>query len=87
MFFLKEHLFADIFGRGVLSYQQRELATISVLATLPGLGAQLQFHIGAGIHVGLTAAQLRQVVDLLRDVIGESQADSAETMLTKVLQQ
>jgi 4-carboxymuconolactone decarboxylase len=29
--FLKEHLFADIFERDVLTYAQRELVTISVL--------------------------------------------------------
>jgi 4-carboxymuconolactone decarboxylase len=52
--FLKEHLFADIFGRGVLTYQQRELATISVLATLSGLDFQLQAHLGMGMNVGLT---------------------------------
>ncbi|MES2797901.1 MAG: carboxymuconolactone decarboxylase family protein [Bacteroidota bacterium] len=34
--FLKEHLFADIFSRDVLTYQQRELATISVLPALVG---------------------------------------------------
>ncbi len=43
--FLKEHLFADIFENDVLSYQQRELATISALAAMPGLEAQLTSHI------------------------------------------
>jgi 4-carboxymuconolactone decarboxylase len=35
--FLKEHLFADIFSRDVLTYQQPELATISVLSALDGV--------------------------------------------------
>lgn len=85
--FLKEHLFADIFGRGILTYQQRELATISVLATLPGLGAQLQYHIGAGMHVGLTEGQLRELFLLLENRIGEPQADAADAVLTKVVSQ
>ena len=67
--FLKEHLFADIFGRGVLTYQQRELATITVLATLPGLGSQLLFHIGAGMHVGLTETQLRETFNILGEKV------------------
>lgn len=36
--FLKEHLFADIFVRDVLSHQDRELATIAALANMPGTG-------------------------------------------------
>src|SRR4051812_22382322 len=83
--FLKEHLFADIFGRGVLTYQQRELATICVLATLPGLTSQLQFHIGAGLHVGLTATQLRDTFTLLEKNIGKSQAEEAEAVLGRVV--
>lgn len=34
--FLKEHLFADIFGRGVLDYSSREIATVSALAAMTG---------------------------------------------------
>jgi 4-carboxymuconolactone decarboxylase len=34
--FLKEHLFADIFERDVLTYAQRELVTISVLSVIGG---------------------------------------------------
>ena len=45
--FLKEHLFADIFSRDVLTYQQRELATISVLSALEGVAPQLQFHLAS----------------------------------------
>jgi len=83
--FLKEHLFADIFGRGVLSYPQRELATITVLATLPGLESQLEFHITAGMNVGLTESQLREAFSVLRKDIGAKQADMADKLLTKIL--
>jgi 4-carboxymuconolactone decarboxylase len=79
--FLKEHLFADIFGRGVLTYQQGELATITVLATLPGLGSQLQFHIGMAMQVGLTEAQLRENFSTLGKLIGKAQADAANAVL------
>lgn len=83
--FLKEHLFADIFGRGVLTYQQRELATITVLATLPGLGPQLGAHIGMGMNVGLTEPQLHEAFALLESKIGKTQADVANAVLTKTL--
>lgn len=83
--FLKEHLFADIFNRDVLTFRQRELATITVLATLPGLGSQLQFHIDAGLHVGLTVTQLREVFALLEKNIGKTQADAANAVLNLVV--
>jgi 4-carboxymuconolactone decarboxylase len=83
--FLKEHLFADIFSRGVLTYEQRELATITVLATLPGLASQLQFHIGAGMHVGLTETQLDDTFKLMEENIGKTQAEAAQAVLTRVV--
>jgi alkylhydroperoxidase/carboxymuconolactone decarboxylase family protein YurZ len=82
--FLKEHLFADIFGRGVLTYQERELATITILASLPGLEAQLQAHLSMGMNVGLTEGQLEQVFALLESSIGKQQADTARAVLTKL---
>ena len=39
--FLKEHLFADIFARDNLDYQNRELATIAALASMTGTAGQL----------------------------------------------
>jgi alkylhydroperoxidase/carboxymuconolactone decarboxylase family protein YurZ len=83
--FLKEHLFADIFGRGVLTYQQRELATITVLATLPGLGSQLQAHIGMGLNVGLSQAQLSESFSSLEGLIGKTQADAAKAVLEQAV--
>ena len=44
--FLKEHLFADIFVRDVISHQDRELATIAALANMTGTEGQLRFHLG-----------------------------------------
>jgi alkylhydroperoxidase/carboxymuconolactone decarboxylase family protein YurZ len=82
--FLKEHLFADIFGRGVLTYKERELATITVLASLPGLEAQLQAHLGMGMNVRLTEGQLEEAFALLESSIGKQQADAARAVLTKL---
>ncbi len=50
--FLKEHLFADVFENDVLTYQQRELATISHCGNA-GVEPQLQAHIAMGINTGL----------------------------------
>jgi len=63
--FLQTHLFGDIFERDNLDWQSRELATIGALAAMPGVEAQLRAHMQAGLHVGLSAAQLRQIAELL----------------------
>ncbi|MGN0902843.1 MAG: carboxymuconolactone decarboxylase family protein, partial [Succinivibrio sp.] len=52
--FLKEHLFADIFARGVLSYKEREIATISALSSMNGVDSQLRSHIICGKNTGLS---------------------------------
>lgn len=64
--FLQAHLFGDIFERDNLDWQSRELATIGALAAVPGLEAQLRSHMNASLNVGLTPAQMRQVVDVLK---------------------
>lgn len=82
--FLKEHLFADIFERDVLTYQERELATIAALVSMGGVEPMLQGHLSIGLHVGLTEAQLRQLMSL-ETAIGQSEADAGRAVLQKVL--
>ncbi len=68
--FLKEHLFADIFGRDNLDYQSREIATISALASIEGIEGQLRSHLNAGRNVGLTEHQLREIASVLSIQVG-----------------
>jgi len=79
--FLKEHLFADIFESDVLSYQQRELVTIAALASMYGVAAQLQSHLGMGKNTGLTESQLLQVADLVEQHISRTQANTLRKLL------
>jgi alkylhydroperoxidase/carboxymuconolactone decarboxylase family protein YurZ len=83
--FLKEHLFADIFSRDILSYQQRELATISVLSAMEGVAAQLEFHLAVGLNIGLTESQLKQVFSIIETDIGKPQAEIAKNVLLKIV--
>ncbi len=83
--FLKEHLFADIFNSDVLSYQHRELVTISALASMPGVEPQLQAHISMGINTGITKMQLMEVFSLIEESINKTQADTARSVLSKFL--
>lgn len=82
--FLKEHLFGDIFARDVLSFPERELATVSALAALPA-EAQLRSHLNCCLNVGLTEAQLKAFVSVLEAKVGHTEAELAERVLAGVL--
>ncbi|MCM4158557.1 carboxymuconolactone decarboxylase [Antarcticibacterium flavum] len=83
--FLKEHLFADIFERDVLNYQQRELVTVSVLAALGGVEPFMRSHMDIALYQGVTSGQLEHLVDLIEENIGEKEADAAEQVLEELL--
>lgn len=83
--FLKEHLFADLFVRDVISHQDRELTTIAALANMTGTEGQLRFHLGAAMNTGLTQAQMKDFISVLNTTVGKAQAESAQKILTEVL--
>lgn len=83
--FLKEHLFADIFVRDVISHRDRELATIAALANMKGTGGQLRFHLGAAMNTGLTEGQMKDFISVLENTVGKAQAERARAILSEVL--
>lgn len=83
--FLKGHLFGDIFGRDVLDYQSREIATISALASMTGVNSQLQAHFNIGFNTGLAEAQMKSLISVLETRVGRQEADNAYEVLDKVL--
>src|SRR5690606_25366966 len=83
--FLKEHLFADIFERDVLTYAQRELVTISVIATIGKAEPMLRSHLAICLNVGLTPEQLQQFVTVIKSTIGKKEAKSAQKVLDEVI--
>ncbi|WP_246793043.1 carboxymuconolactone decarboxylase family protein [Burkholderia perseverans] len=72
--YLRTHLFGDIFERDNLDWPSREIATLGMLAALPGAEPQLQAHVRIGMNVGITAVQLRQLAQVLAEQVG---ADAA----------
>jgi len=84
--FLKEHLFADLFARDILSFSDRELATVAVLASIPVEGP-LPFHLGAAMNTGLTKQQMQGFIKVLAEKVDKDKAANADKILQKVLQQ
>jgi len=83
--FLQAHLFGDIFERDNLDWQSRELAAVGALAAMPGVEAQLRSHMAASMRVGLTASQLRQLVQALAERGDAQAAKRADEALTQAL--
>lgn len=83
--FLKEHLFAAIFDRDVLTFDQRQLVTISVLSTIGRAEPMLRSHLNICLNVGLTPAQLEEFTEVIASKIGQSEAESAKVILIEVL--
>jgi alkylhydroperoxidase/carboxymuconolactone decarboxylase family protein YurZ len=83
--FLKEHLFADIFERDVLTYTERELITVSVLAAIGGVEPMLKSHLNICLNVGLTSNQLEQFTVIIGSTIGKSEGNAAKKILDEVL--
>ncbi|MCO7624974.1 carboxymuconolactone decarboxylase family protein [Pseudomonas fluorescens] len=83
--FLQTHLFGDIFERDNLDWQSRELATVGALAATPGVESQLRSHMAASLRVGLSAAQLRQVTELLKKHGDAQTAERASAALAQAI--
>lgn len=53
-----EFAFGDIYSRSGLDLKQRQLVTIASLVTLGDCEPQLEFHINAGLNVGLKPSEI-----------------------------
>ena len=83
--FLKEHLFADIFERDVLTYTDREIATISALIGMGGVEPMMQSHMAIGLNVGLSEAGLKQILSIIESNVGKKEADAGRKVLANVI--
>jgi 4-carboxymuconolactone decarboxylase len=83
--FLKEHLFADIFERDVLTYSERELVTVSVIASIGDAEPMLQSHLNICLNVGLSPNQLQEFVNVIKTTIGKKEGGAAQKVLDEVL--
>lgn len=83
--FLKEHLFADIFERDILTYAQRELVTISVISAIGDAEPMLKSHLSICLNVGITPNQLEEFVTVIKPSIGRKKTKSVTKIVTEVL--
>jgi len=83
--FLKEHLFADLFDRDILTFAERELVTVSVLSSIGSVEPMLRSHLTICLNVGYTPEQLNEFVGIIKSRIGKKEAKDAQGVLDEVL--
>ncbi len=84
-YYLKAHLFGDIFARNNLSFADREIVTVSAISALPGCEPQLVAHVAGARNMGVTDAELRALPALLEGKVGLAEAERLREALSTVL--
>lgn len=60
--YLFEFPFGDIYSRPGLDLRSREIATIAALTAMGNAAPQLKVHIEAGLNVGLSRAEITEII-------------------------
>ncbi|MGE0076398.1 MAG: carboxymuconolactone decarboxylase family protein [Bacteroidales bacterium] len=83
--FVLEYGYADIFSRNNLDKRYRQIATISALTALGTALPQLKFHINAGLNIGVTPEQIKEIMLLITVYAGFPAAINGVNVLKEVL--
>ena len=83
--FVLEFGYGDIFSRESLSKTHRQIATIAALTALGNAQPQLKFHINAGLNIGLTVENVREIMLLMSVYAGFPSAINGTNILKEVV--
>lgn len=84
-YYLKAHLFGDIFASQVLSTADREIVTVSAISSLPGCEAQVLAHSNGALNMGVKPDELKEIPAVLTENVGSAEAWRAKNAIDKVL--
>lgn len=82
--FLKEYLFADLFERDLLTYRERELTTVSVLAGVGGVEPMFGSHAAICMHLGVTPEQLSAMLNIVEMNLGKTYSEPLRKVLNQL---
>lgn len=82
--FLKEHLFADLFERDLLTYRERELATVSILAGVGGVEPMFKSHAAICLHLGIMLEQLSALLNIVETSLGKNYSEPLRIVLNQL---
>lgn len=83
-YYLKAHLFGDIFARDILSHAEREIVTISALASMQGVEPQLMAHISGARNMNVSDAEIHAIPQVLAERVGNTEAYRAQKAIAEV---
>lgn len=83
-YYLKAHLFGDIFARDILTYAERELVTVSALSAIEGVEPQLKAHVSGARNMGVADEELHAIPQALGDGVGETEQFRAAKAVAEV---
>ena len=84
-YYLKAHLFGDIFARNNLTFADREVVTVSAISALPGCEPQLQAHVSGARNMSVSDEALKEMPALLETKIGAAEAGRLRGALAAVM--
>ena len=77
--------YSDIFSRDNLDPKHRQIATVSALTALGNAKPQLKFHINAGLNIGLTEIEVKEIMLLMSVYAGFPSAINGTNILKEVI--
>jgi 4-carboxymuconolactone decarboxylase len=78
---------ADIMARNNLNKKYREIATIAALTTMGTAQPQLRFHINAGLNVGITIDEVKEIMLLMTVFSGFPSAINGINILKEIVEE
>ena len=84
--FLKEHLFADLFERDLLTYRERELATVSILAGVGDVEPMFKSHAAICLHLGIMPEQLSALLNIVETNLGKNYSEPLRIVLNQLIE-
>ena len=83
-YYLKAHLFGDIFARDILTHAEREIVTVSALASMQGVESQLKSHISGAKNMGVSDEEIHAIPHVLAAKVGDMEAYRAAKAIAEV---
>lgn len=83
-YYLKAHLFGDIFARTTLTEPEREIVTVSAISALEGCEPQLIAHVRGARNMGVTDDEIHFIPQVLEKTVGALEAWRARKAIATV---
>lgn len=81
---LKAHLFGYLFSQDNLSPLEREIVVVSTLSAMGDVNAQLRSHLRITQNLGIDAAQMQKIMNVLQQTIGNDRTHNAQSVLKQL---